>query len=272
MHPVPSFGSTTPRPLQLLRFLRIALHFAQGIATAAIVFPLCSPSRRDALIRSWARKVIAILGVRVRVHGMGAQARVAGAVFVANHISWLDVWLIDSQRACRFVAKSEVRDWPIVGWLAEKSGTLFVQRARRHHTAALNQQIAHALAEGGCVAMFPEGTTTDGRQVKRFYTSLLQPAADAGAPLIPVAIRYVRADGVIDLTPAFIDDMTLPESVRRMLGSRETFAELTFLAPINTQGKTRRDIAHAAQDAIATALNLPSPGTTPETEPDPPGA
>jgi 1-acyl-sn-glycerol-3-phosphate acyltransferase len=262
----------TPRPLQLLRLLRLALHLLQGLATAALLFPFCSPARRDRVIRAWSSKLLALLRVRVQVHGAANGTDARGAIFVANHISWLDIWIIDAQRACRFVSKAEVRDWPLMGWLAAKSGTLFIQRARRHHTAALNEQIRAALGENACVAMFPEGTTSDGRQLRRFYTSLLQPAADAGAPLIPLAIRYVGADGSPDVTPAYIDDMTLGDSLRRILAAPEIHAELTFLPPIDTRGKTRRDIAHAAQEAIAAALCLPSPGTTPETAPGPPDA
>jgi 1-acyl-sn-glycerol-3-phosphate acyltransferase len=264
----PAPAAPAPRPAQLLTLLRLAAHLARGLATAALIFPFCSPRTRDALIRAWSRSVLAILRVRLTVHGP-VPAAGAPCVVVANHISWLDVWLIDSQRACHFVAKSEVRDWPVVGWLAQKSGTLFIQRARRHHTAALNQEMIHALGEGACVAVFPEGTTSDGRQLRRFFTSLLQPAADTGAPLIPVAIRYTGRDGEADLTPAFIDDMTLTESLRRVLAAREIRAELSFLPPVDTRGKTRRDIAHAAEHAIAAALRLPSPGTTPETAPGP---
>lgn len=267
----PGPDTLAPRLAQVLTLLRLALHLAQGLATAALIFPFCSPLARDALIRSWSRKVLAILRVRLTVHGPMPAAGTP-CVVVANHISWLDVWLIDSQRACHFVAKSEVRDWPVIGWLARKSGTLFIQRARRHHTAALNQEMVQALAQGACVAVFPEGTTSDGRQLRRFFTSLLQPAADTGAPLIPVAIHYTGRDGETDLTPAFIDDMTLTESLRRVLAAREIRAELSFLPPIDTRGKTRRDIAHAAQEAIAAALRLPSPGTTPETAPGPPAA
>lgn len=264
-------AQAAPPLRQALKLLRLAVHLARGLATAAFVFPWCSPARRDALIRGWSAGLLAVLRVRIRVDGPAPGADVP-AVIVANHISWLDIWLIDSQRACRFVAKSEVRGWPLVGWLAHKAGTLFIQRTRRHHTAALNRQIGLALGEGACIAMFPEGTTSDGRQLRRFFTSLLQPAADTGAPLTPVAIRYLTADGAADLTPAYIDDMTLAASLKKILAAREIRAELRFLAPVETRGRTRRDIAHAAQDAIAAALRLPSPGTTPEPAPGPPSA
>lgn len=269
--PVAGRTQDAPPLLQLLKLLRVAAHLTQALATAAFVFPWCSSTRRDALVRGWSAGLLAILRVRVRVSGPVPGADVP-AVIVANHISWLDIWLIDSQRACRFVAKSEVRDWPLVGWLAHKAGTLFIQRARRHHTAALNERIRAALEEHASVAIFPEGTTSDGRRLRRFFTSLLQPAADAGAPLIPVAIRYVAQDGGVDLAPAYIDDMTLVDSLKTIVAARELRAELRFLPPIETRGKTRRDIARAAQDAIAAALNLPSPGTTPETASDPPDA
>lgn len=253
----------------MLRAARIVLHVMQGLATAALIFPFCSIATRDFLVRSWSRKIIAIFNVSIHVRGGPPDSNTKGAVFAANHISWLDVWVIDSQHACRFIAKSEVEGWPVVGWLATKTGTLFIERERKRHAAILNREVAVALAAGDCIAVFPEGTTTDGRRLKRFFGTLLQPAADSGAPLIPVAIRYVGDDGEIDLTPAFIDDMTLIESLRRMLRARRTRAEIAFLPAIDTRGKTRREIAHAAEAAIAASLNLPSPGTTPETAPDP---
>lgn len=251
---------------------RIAVHFAQGLTTAALVFPFCTAATRNALIRAWARKIISILNVHVRVRDALPASIPGGTVLVSNHISWLDIWVIDTQRACRFIAKSEVRGWPVIGWLAVKSGTLFIERGRKRHAAMLNHEVAAALASGDCVAIFPEGTTTNGRQLKRFFGSLLQPAADSGAPLVPVAIRYVRDDGELDLTPAYIDDISLLASVRSMLRARRTLAEIAFLPAIDTRGKTRREIAHAAQEAIAASLSLPSPGTTPETAPDPPDA
>jgi 1-acyl-sn-glycerol-3-phosphate acyltransferase len=252
-----------------MRAARIVLHVMQGLAIAALIFPFCSTTTRDFLIRSWSRKIVSIFNVRIHVHAGPPAANIKGAVFAANHVSWLDVWVIDSQHACRFIAKSEVRGWPVVGWLAAKTGTLFIERERKRHAAILNKEVAAVLATGDCIAVFPEGTTTDGRQLKRFFGTLLQPAADSGAPLIPVAIRYVGDDGEIDLTPAFIDDMTLIESLRRMLHARRTRVEIAFLPAIDTRGKTRREIAYAAQEAIAAALSLPSPGSAPETAPDP---
>lgn len=248
-----------------LRLPALVLHLLCGVLLAGLVFPRLGRDRRARIIETWSRRLLALLGVRMSVQGRVPQD--AGVVFVANHISWLDVWLINSQRACRFVAKAEVRDWPVIGWLAEKAGTLFIERERRHHTAALNPQIAAALASGDCVALFPEGTTSDGRQLRRFFTSLFQPVADTGTPLVPVAIRYVDAAGNPDITPAYIDQMTLMHSLMRILAAGEIRAELHVLPPIDTRGLTRREIAHAAEAAIRAALCLPAPDTTPETPP-----
>lgn len=253
-------------PLHILaRFLRVVLHLAWGTLLAAVVFPFATQARREAIIERWSRKLLACLNVRLTV--MGAPAARSGVVFVANHISWLDVWLLHSQRACRFVAKAEVAHWPLIGWLAKKAGTLFIRREQRHHTAAINREITVALAQGACIALFPESTTSDGRQLRRFHPSLLQPAADLGAPVIPVALRYVDDAGRPDTTPAYIDQMTLMESLRRVLAAREIRAELRFLPAIATRGRSRREIARAAQAAIAAALSLPDPDRTPETAP-----
>ncbi len=250
-----------------LRLAAVAMHLAWGVLIAACLFPFAGTARRRALTERWSRRLLALLNVKLRV--VGRPPPEDGVVFVANHISWLDVWLIDSLRACRFVAKAEVRGWPVIGWLAERAGTLFIQRQRRHHTAVLNQSIAAALAAGESVALFPEGTTSDGSRLRRFFTSLLQPAADTGAPLVPVAIRYVDDHGRPDATPAYIDQMTLMESLLRILSAGTIRAELHVLPPVDTRGRNRREIAHAAQAAIAAALSLPAPDRESAPVPDP---
>jgi 1-acyl-sn-glycerol-3-phosphate acyltransferase len=252
------------------RLPAVLFHLLWGVVLAALVFPWVGAARRGAIIEGWAAGLLKRLRVRLTVKG--SLPGHGGVVFVANHISWLDVWLLDSQRACRFVAKAEVAHWPLIGWLARRAGTLFIARERRHHTALLNREITLALADGACVALFPEGTTSDGRRLRRFFTSLLQPAADTGVPLIPVAIRYLDAEGRPDPTPAYIDQMTLMESLLRILTAPEIRAEIIFLPAIETRGRSRREIARAAEAAIAAALSLPIPDMTPEKGRDPQAA
>ncbi len=261
--------SPNPWVTRVARLVRFGLHLIQGVLLASFVLPWLSTAARARVISRWSAKILRILALRYHVRGTPPAAR-GGLLFVANHVSWLDIWLLLALRAVRFVSKSEVRGWPVIGWLAAQTGTLFIERTRRLHTATINEQIATALGAGNDVAMFPEGTTTDGLHLKAFHASLLQPAVDLGAQVVPVAIRYVLPDGRTDTTPAYHGDTTLLQSLRAILARRELEAEVAYLAPIDARGKTRRELAQAAQAAIAAALNLPAPHRESETPVDPP--
>jgi 1-acyl-sn-glycerol-3-phosphate acyltransferase len=164
----------------LARLARLALHVLRGLAIAGFVFPAISEARRRQHIRRWSRQLLAIFNVRLHVHRARARARGAAApaapMIVANHISWIDPFVIDAVMPARFVAKSEIARWPLVGWLSARAGTVFIQRARRRDTARINDRVTNALRAGAVMAVFPEGTTTDGSRVLHFHSSLLQPA------------------------------------------------------------------------------------------------
>lgn len=252
--------------------LRLALHILRGLLTAAIVLPWSTPRLRIALTREWSRSLLALLRVRLTIRGEALNASSHKVMVAANHVSWLDIYLLNTAWPARFVSKAEVRSWPVFGWLAEVTGTLFLERGKRRDTARINNVITAALNQGDCVAFFPEGTTTDGTHLKPFLASLLQPAIDAGAELRPVALRYLNADGSINTRAAYCGDMTMMDSLRNILAQREIRAELQFLAPIACAGKTRRELARQSEAAISSALSLASPHRTPETPGDPPDA
>jgi 1-acyl-sn-glycerol-3-phosphate acyltransferase len=172
-------------------------------------------------------------------------------------MSWLDIHTIHTAWRVRFVAKSEVRRWPVIGWLAARTGTLFIERQRRRHAASINRAIHEAFAAGDTVAVFPEGTTTDGTQLLRFHASLLQPAVDEGALVVPIALRYLTDDGKVDVTPTYVGDSTLLDSVISVISARRLRAELTLLPPIDALGRSRRELAELSRCAILQALNLP---------------
>lgn len=260
----------TPRAARAWRFTRALLHLLRGVFIAALIFPFSAPARRKRLAMNWSRQFLKHFAVSVKRHGVLPHA--GGALLVANHVSWLDIWLLLGAHPVRFVSKADVRGWPLIGWLAYKGGTLFIERTRRHHTGAINRDVLAALARGEWIAIFPEGTTTDGTLLRPFHTSLLQPAVDQGVPLIPVAIRYGLQGGGIDPAPAYCDDISLWDSIKRILARRAIHAEITYLAPIAAQGKTRRELAREAETAISTALNLPAPHRKPGTPGDPPAA
>jgi 1-acyl-sn-glycerol-3-phosphate acyltransferase len=192
-------------------------------------------------------------------------------MLVANHISWLDIFLLSALQPARFVAKAEVRRWPVIGWLSTHAGTLFIERERRHDTHKVNQRTADALAAGEVIAVFPEGTTSDGTQLLRFHASLLQPIVDADGHVQPVAIRYRTPSGQHSSAPAYAGDTTFLESFWRLTGERELVAELHVAEPLAARDRHRRELSRAAEEAIRTALGLTAAGSAPG-RPDDPGA
>jgi 1-acyl-sn-glycerol-3-phosphate acyltransferase len=185
----------------------------------------------------------------------------------ANHVSWLDVFCVSSIRPTRFIAKSEIRDWPVAGWIAERAGTLFVRRARRRDTARINEIVHGALAQGDCVGLFPEGTTTMGDTLLKFHSSLFEPAVANQAHVHPVAIRYEHTDGTLCRAMAY-GDLSFMQSLGLMLRQRKVVARLAFLEPIDARGLTRRDAARIAEARIATQLGYRAPSSEPRTTHD----
>lgn len=237
-----------------LKLLRLGLHVLAGALTILLLFPLLEPDERDRRVVAWAKRLLALLRVRVTVHGRLPAVRGEGALIVANHVSWLDIHLLHSLLPFRFVSKAEVRDWPLIGWMAAQAGTLYLERAKKADARRVNEEMAARLRAGECLALFPEGTTTDGTRLLPFYPSLLQPAVAAGARIWPVAIRYRHPDGRPNTEAAYCDDISLGQSLRRILAQDEIHAEVRFLPPIATAGKHRRELARQAEAAIRAAL------------------
>lgn len=245
------------------RLIRLGLHILAGAATILFLFPFLAPDERGRRVVAWARRLLAIVGVRVVVHGRPPAVRGEGALIVANHVSWLDIHVLHSLLPSRFVSKAEVRDWPLIGWMAAQAGTLFLQRARKADARRVNEEMAALLRAGECLALFPEGTTTDGTRLLPFYPSLLQPAVVAGARVWPAVIRYRHADGRINLEAAYCDDISLGQSLRRILAQDGIVAEVTFLPPIASVGLHRRELAARAQQAIREYLAADGHGSQP---------
>lgn len=263
--------SPTPAPLRLIRLTRLALHLAQGLATAALVFPLLGTPARTWLTRSWSAKLLTVLAIRLSVHGQAPRPG-QGSLVVSNHISWLDIFVLNAVQPLRFVSKSEVRDWPVAGYLVRSAGTLFVERGKRLDAGRASRDIENALRNGELVALFPEGTTTDGSELKHFHASLLQPAIDAEVPLCPVALRFVGENGEIDTAPAYIGDLSFADCLKNILSRRVIRAELHFVEPLPSHGHSRRELAGHAHNLITSALFPARCDRKPGTTDDHPGA
>jgi 1-acyl-sn-glycerol-3-phosphate acyltransferase len=262
----------TPVPVRLYRAVSVALHLFAGIFEVALFFPFYGKSRRTRAIGRWSARLLAVLNVRRSMRGSPPAIANRAAVLVANHVSWLDIQLIHSVWQVRFVAKSEVRHWPLIGWLSARTGTLFIERGKNRQAARINQSIHAAFQQGDAVGVFPEGSTTDGRELIRFNASLLQPAVDEGAMVYPVALRYLDEAGRTNVNVSYVGDTTLIESMRMIFAEKTIRAELIFLPAIDAMGKTRRELAAQTQSAIAAALNLPVSDKTPGRSAGPPGA
>ncbi|HUX92064.1 MAG TPA: lysophospholipid acyltransferase family protein [Gallionellaceae bacterium] len=234
----------------------MAVHLLYAAALVLLLFPWLSDKTRIRVERRWNGGLMAILNIRIRIRGTVPDLSERNVMLVANHVSWLDIYLLNAVKPARFVSKVEVRSWPVVGWLAIKMGTLFIDRTKRHDTARVNHEVSDVLSNGGCIAVFPEGTTSNGSMLRPFHASLLQPAVHSNSQLWPAAIRYTHADGSLNLAPAYVDELSFGDSLASILSQAIIYAELEFLPPIRAQGRARRELARDAEYAIARALNL----------------
>nr|WP_249115967.1 lysophospholipid acyltransferase family protein [Azoarcus sp. L1K30] len=235
--------------LRAWRRLRLGVHLARGVITIALIYPLISESARLRLRQRWSQGLLDILGITLE-HG-GATVT-PGCMLVANHVSWVDIFVINALAPTAFISKHEVRSWPVIGWLAARSETVFLRRGSRGHAKIVNAEIAGLLDAGRNVAVFPEGTTTDGSQVLHFHAALLQPAIEASRPLQTLALRYRDADGNPSCAPAYDGELSLGECLRNILSHRRLVACIAVDTPIpTTSDSRRRELALATRNWIA---------------------
>ena len=258
----------TPLPLRLIRLARLALHLLRGLLIASLIFPWVPMPKRDAHKRRWSKKLLALLSVSVRERSAPHELS-KRRVLVLNHISWVDIFVINSRSPATFIAKSEIRDWPFVGWLCTLVGTLYIERGKPSAARKATAAIVAELERGVLVAVFPEGTTTFGRSLEPFHPALFQPALDAEATLQPIALRYLDPAGAHTDAVGYVGETTFMESVWTIVSTRDIVAELHFLSPVAVRGQTRRALAEKTEAAIAGALGVPEPqrhhGRAPET-------
>lgn len=254
-------GPGVSLPTRLARMGRASLHVLRGLRITTFVFPQATPARRRALVRQWSRRLLHILGVRVRLQGSFPAH--GNLLLVANHISWLDIFLILSRRHASFVAKAELAAWPFAGRLMRDVGTIFVARDRRRDTRRVNDRASQALASGDVVAVFPEGTTSDGSAVLRFHPSLLQPIVDSKGQVVPLAIRYREGETAPSPTPAYVGEDSFIASMWRICGARSLVAEIRVCETLPAAGATRRSLATGAEASIRAVLDPPGSATGP---------
>ena len=233
------------------RILRVIGMVAQGLWLTQFVLPRTDAAGWHAIMQRWAVKMLRCLGVTVRVSGTPQ----AGAVLmVANHVSWLDIPALHaSAPRTRFVSKSAIAHWPLLGRLARAGGTLFIERERKRDALRVVHEVADALRKADAVAVFPEGTTGAGHAVLPFHANLLQAAITTDTLIQPVVLRYSEPGLPVSVAAQYIDDTTLVESVMKVCRARGLVVDVHFL-PAEPSELDRRALAERLRERVATEL------------------
>ena len=237
----------------LWRALRAIAHVLHGLWIIRTEFGRLTPPQTQLLVRAWTRRMLLIIGVDLVVHGTPPEH---GPVLqVANHISWLDILVMNAAQPSRFVSKADVRHWPVIRGLADAAGTLYIERESRRDAMRVVHQVAERLRTPDVISVFPEGTTGDGQTLLTFHANLLQAAIAAGAPALPVALRYADRDsGQRCDAPLYIGDTTLMQSLWATLRADGVQAVVRYGEPQRDQGRDRRTWAQDLRTEVARLL------------------
>lgn len=237
----------------MLRALLLVAHLAAGLVLAAwIALDRDRRTRRERVAQAWSRRLLAIFGLRLLVEGQPLRG---AHMTVANHVSWLDIPVLSALEPTRFVSKSEVREWPVAGWLARAAGTFFLRRGRGGAAPLLERLVPH-LRAAGTVVIFPEGTTTDGTRVQPFHARLFTAAIDAKVPVQAVTLQYGLSQRGENIAP-FINDDSLVLHILRLLREPGLTVRVLYGPPVQPLGG--RDALALEAEALVRAALPPLP-------------
>lgn len=232
----------------------VIIWIASSLLSVAVVYPILPLAGRNAMNQAWSRALMKICGVRVRVHG---QPMMSGAsLWVANHVSWIDIFILSSVRCVAFVAKSEIRQWPVIGWLVAKAGTVFLNRRQRQAIKEVSNQMEHRFARGEVLGLFAEGTTSTGFDILPFRSSLFDPAIHASVDVQPVALRFYHR-GVRSGRLSFVGEQTLVQNLCILISATQVMVEVEFLPVLPAdycRELGRVKLAEHAHDLIGKAV------------------
>jgi len=235
------------------RLASAVTHLLHGTVICAVVFPFIGHDKRREHVGRWSARMLRRLGIELISRG---APRTGATLVVANHVSWLDILAINAVSPARFVSKSDVRAWPLIGWLVACGGTLFIERERKRDALRVVHQVAAALQEGHIIAVFPEGTTSEGHGLLPFHANLLQAAVSTGTPVQAVALRFSDAQQRVSLAAAYVGDTHLLRSVWSVVTASQMRAQLHWLSPVDSQGADRRLLSDALKDQLQAVLNV----------------
>lgn len=235
------------------RLGRLATHITLACVAACVYPSLSLPSQRR-FMSWWSRALLNLLDVTHASSGQPALANESACLLVANHVSWLDIFAVNILTPAQFVAKSEVNGWPVLGWLVQRSGTLFIRRTVRSDTVRVNACMAGLLQQGRVLAVFAQGTSATPEQPVHFHAPLLQSAVAVGAQVQPIAIFYHDRHGVPHEAAAFVGDITFMQSLWKIVSTPGIRVSVSYLPPMPAIGQNRRALAAMAQHAVNARL------------------
>ena len=236
------------------RLTRAVVHGLHGLGIVLFRFPRLAQEEQLARIRWWSEKMLRVLGIALRVEGRAASG---GKLLAVNHISWLDIMVVHAVLPeARFVSKADVKAWPLISRLVDSAGTLYLERERKRDALRVVHAMAQALAAGQTVAIFPEGTTSTGHGLLPFHANLLQAAISTATPVQPVALRFADSSHAVSEAMEFVGATTLAESLWKTACGDGVVARVAFLAPRDSAGVDRRELAAALRADIAGALGV----------------
>lgn len=240
----------------LFKYFHLLFAFVHAFFIVWFKFPKATRERKLAYIQTWSTHVLRIMGIDVQINPTSNPLNVfKNYLLVANHVSWLDVLVIQAIQPSVFVAKSEVKHWPVVGSLASACGVVFVDRSSSNAARKMVDDVTSALHHGYCVAGFPEGTSSEGYTVSLFHANLFEAAIHHSIEIIPVALRYTHAyTGTMCLSVAFVGEMGFLTSLHRVLRCPDIQVHVHAGKAISPQGHSRRTLAHLSHRNVAMQL------------------
>lgn len=250
------------------RFLSVFVYTVCCLFLIAFVFPRSTDEKKGRIIRRWAGKLPRWLGIRVEVEGRIAEEAVhdcgitpgaMGRLVVSNHVSFLDIFSLDSVVPSAFVAKAEIAKWPVFGGIAKAVNTIFIERGNRKALLGIGSNMQKALEEGKTLLMFPEGTTSDGTGLLKLHANLFDAAAKTGAEVIPVVLRY-KSRGEITTAPAYVGKVGLFECLWKVVNTQDLTILIKIGEPIRPMaGEDRHSLCRRASAVMSAAIGVADP-------------
>lgn len=236
-----------------VRVVLVLLCTVLGLVAQLALFWWISPQAARRVVALWSQAMLACLGVSLRIPNTTSLNMQQTALVVSNHISWLDILALQASVPVVFVAKSEIKSWPVLGWMVSLAGTCFIDRSRRTALRTVHSTLTTHLQTGQSVCIFPEGTTSNGQQVLPFHAGLMQAAIDAGVPVQPMRLQYSH------IAAAYIDDLTLLTSLGNILLTPHLSVTVQTLPSLGIEGATRQTLGLQAHAAIESAAPISLP-------------